>query len=172
VVHYPLIMTTTLSVLPSSALHHFNYRTLHRMEGATSTAPKIATRPTFSCIRCAERKVKCDRQKPCGACVKHNVDCNFHASKPPRKKAKRVKVQVLADRLNQYEALLQRHGIDRSELPDSGNHEMPSRPNYAHAVDSEAAHAYTTSAPEAIPDRNSDISPSQHDPMHLRIVEK
>jgi hypothetical protein len=169
VVHYPLTITTAL---PSSTFYQLNYHSLHRMETATPAAAKIATRATFSCIRCAERKVKCDRQKPCGACVKHNVDCVFHVSKPPRKKAKRVKVQVLADRLNQYEALLQRHGIDRSELPDSGNHEMPSQPNYAYAPDWEAAHAHTTFVPVAIPDEHSNTSPSQHDPMHLKIVEK
>jgi hypothetical protein len=88
------------------------------MAATVSPLPKTSTRLTFSCIRCAERKVKCDRQRPCSACTKHNAECVFNASKPPRRKQKRVKVQVLSDRLNQYEALLHKHGIDRSELPD------------------------------------------------------
>jgi hypothetical protein len=140
------------------------------METATSGIAKTSTRPTFSCVRCAERKVKCDRQKPCGACVKHNVDCVFQVSKPPRKKAKRVKVQVLADRLNQYEALLQRHGIDRSELPEGVSHDIPSRPIYTHAVDSEVAHTQATSIIETESNRRSDVPPSQHDPA--QFVEK
>jgi hypothetical protein len=86
------------------------------MISTASVSAKQSVRPTFSCIRCAERKVKCDRQKPCNGCVKHNVDCIYNATKPPRTKQKRIKVQVLADRLSQYEALLAKHGIDRHEL--------------------------------------------------------
>src|SRR4051812_15848462 len=83
------------------------------------------SRTTYACIRCAERKVKCDRQRPCGACLKHNMDCVFNAPKLPRKKHKRVKVQLLADRLNLYESLLQEHGIDASKLPTVT--QLPSR---------------------------------------------
>jgi hypothetical protein len=76
--------------------------------------------------------VKCDRQRPCTACVKHNADCVYSPSKPSgaRKKHKRVKVQVLADRLDQYEALLQKHGIDRSELEATVDQQLPSRPSH------------------------------------------
>ena len=98
---------------------------LDTMNATAYSSSKPSTRPTFSCIRCAERKVKCDRQKPCSGCIKHNVDCIFNATKPPRTKHKRVKVQVLADRIGQYEALLRKHGIDRSELPDVVNREVP-----------------------------------------------
>jgi hypothetical protein len=142
------------------------------MEAATSTTAKPSTRPTFSCIRCAERKVKCDRQKPCGPCVKHNVDCIYNASKPLRKKTKRVKVQVLADRLSQYEALLQRHGIDRSELPDIVNNEIPSRPSYGNTVNSGGTNTDIASAIELKPDQHSDTTPSQNDHMRLKLVEK
>jgi hypothetical protein len=142
------------------------------MEAVTSTTARTSTRPTFSCIRCAERKVKCDRQKPCGPCVKHNVDCIFHASKPPRKKTKRVKVQVLADRLNQYEALLRRHGIDGSELPDFVNHEIPSRPSRRDAVNPEETITNTASALGFESDQHSDTTPSQNNHMRLKLVEK
>lgn len=66
--------------------------------------------------------VKCDRQKPCSACIKHSVDCIFNPVQPPKKKKKkRVKVNVLTDRLRQYEALLQEQGIDVGRLPDWTN---------------------------------------------------
>jgi hypothetical protein len=101
---------------------------------ATAAPPtaRTSSRATFSCIRCGERKVKCDRQRPCNACVKHNADCVYAPSKPSgaRKKHKRVKVQVLTDRLNQYEALLQKHGIVRSELETTVGQQMPSRPSH------------------------------------------
>lgn len=95
----------------------------------SSSMPSRPSRPTYSCIRCADRKVKCDRQKPCSACVRHKVDCVFHSPLPPRKRLKGVKTQMLMDRLRHCEALLQQQGFDPSHLPDtpdSGQHFKPS----------------------------------------------
>ncbi|KAH7396762.1 hypothetical protein DE146DRAFT_763878 [Phaeosphaeria sp. MPI-PUGE-AT-0046c] len=96
---------------------------------------KTSARPTFSCNRCAERKVKCDRQRPrCSACSKHNVDCKFTASKPTQKKQKRIKVQELTGRLKRYEDLLTRNGIVLSEDP---NEDLPRRPSHLAALHEE-----------------------------------
>ena len=86
------------------------------MATAISQASNMPSRPTFSCIRCADRKVKCDRQNPCSACVKHNAECVFNLSQPPRKRRKGVKEQILTERLKQYEMLLQEQGIDTNKL--------------------------------------------------------
>ena len=77
---------------PSSLLYLF------AMTTTASSFSNILSRPTYSCIRCALRKVKSDRHKPCSACVRHNVDCVFHPSQSPRKRKKRVKVQMLTSR--------------------------------------------------------------------------
>ncbi|KAH8660544.1 hypothetical protein BX600DRAFT_514140 [Xylariales sp. PMI_506] len=82
-------------------------------------------RPTYSCIRCAERKVRCDRNTPCGACIRHNVDCVFNPSQPPRNRHRRAKGQILADRVRHYESILREKGIDPSKfptIPDSEPH--------------------------------------------------
>jgi hypothetical protein len=84
----------------------------------TTPSPSTHKRPSFSCIRCAERKVKCNRQKPCSACVKHSVDCVFNPVPPSTKRNKRVKVNVLTERLRQYEALLEEQGVDPRRLLD------------------------------------------------------
>lgn len=83
-------------------------------------------RPVYSCIRCSERKVKCDRQNPCGACTKHNVKCEFRPL-TPRKPGKRAKDErALRERLKRYEQLLKEQGIDPNapptpeSLPESG----------------------------------------------------
>ncbi|KAF2492577.1 hypothetical protein BU16DRAFT_513756 [Lophium mytilinum] len=89
---------------------------METLASVSSTAP---SRPTFSCIRCADRKVKCDRQIPCSACVKHKVDCVYNHSQPPRKRRRRINDQILTDRLKHYEALLQAQGIDLNKLPDT-----------------------------------------------------
>jgi hypothetical protein len=75
------------------------------------------SRATFACIRCAERKVKCNRQRPCSACVNHKVDCVFQPPRPAKRRHRYVKDQILSDRLKCYENLLREHGIDTNKLP-------------------------------------------------------
>ena len=84
---------------------------------ASSLIP--SSRPIYSCVRCSDRKVKCDRQKPCGACVKQDAQCVFRPFLPSRKRQKRARDDVLTDRLKRYEALLQEQGIDPARLPDT-----------------------------------------------------
>ena len=81
-------------------------------ESTIPTSSNPSSRPTYSCVRCSDRKVRCDRQNPCGTCVKHNVQCLFRTLPPPRKKQKRVKEGTLKDKLKRYEALLQKLGVD------------------------------------------------------------
>jgi hypothetical protein len=121
---------------------------------------KTSSKSSFACIRCAERKVKCDRQKPCSACAKHNVDCVFNTTKPPRKKRKRVKVQVLVDRLNQYEALLQKHGINPDEFPSKQGPTIP-----VHQEAGPLARNPNT-------DWDADTPASRYEFTNLNIVEK
>lgn len=56
-----------------------------------SQSPVKAEKPqkAFSCLRCFERKVKCDKQHPCANCVKSNVECIFRIPSAPRRKKKR-----------------------------------------------------------------------------------
>lgn len=82
----------------------------------SSPSSNVSNRPTFSCIRCAERKVKCDRQKPCSACVNHKVDCVFQPPRPPQKRRRYGNDRILNDRLRYYEKLLQEQGIDTNKL--------------------------------------------------------
>jgi hypothetical protein len=43
-------------------------------------------RPTYSCLQCHKRKVKCDRVKPCGACCLRGTpsECEYGTSKQDR----------------------------------------------------------------------------------------
>ena len=118
---------------------------------ATAATPSSSkpSRPTYSCIRCAERKVKCDQQRPCTACVKHNAECAYNHSRPPRKRQKRVKDQILADRLKFYEALLQEQGIDPSKLPATPNSEPPRRSSHTVAVLPQESQLQTPSSVES-----------------------
>ena len=66
----------------------------------------------FACVRCSERKVKCDKQNPCTTCVRHKIQCIYRAPKPSRRRRVREKEALVDERLKRYEALLQENGID------------------------------------------------------------
>lgn len=66
----------------------------------------------FSCLRCFERKVRCDKQNPCSNCVKSNLECIFRVPPPPRRRRRRSPDAALLARLKRYEDLLKHNGID------------------------------------------------------------
>ncbi|OCT48296.1 putative C6 transcription factor [Cladophialophora carrionii] len=66
----------------------------------------------FSCIRCFERKVKCDKQSPCSNCVKSKIECIFRVPPAPRRRRKRTQEDLLLARLRKCEDLLKSRGID------------------------------------------------------------
>ena len=108
----------------------------------------MSSRPTHSCVRCADRKVKCDRQKPCSACVRHNVECVFSPSQPSRNRHRRHQDQVLADRLRQYETLLQEAGIDPAKV--QGTPAPEPTPNSNHHVAEEVPEVFQLRTPSSI----------------------
>jgi hypothetical protein len=144
------------------------------MADTVPSSSRTSTRLTLSCIRCAERKVKCDRQRPCSACIKHNADCVFNSSKPLQKKHKRIKVQVLSDRLKQYEALLQAHGIDRRDLPDNVNHGPSSQLNQTTAATTrlKEVHSDPHLSTEPDSDRNIEVINHENYQEKFKFVEK
>ena len=144
-------MTASSPAFSTPSPLHVSRRNRISKDMSTTAAP-TSSRPTYSCVRCAERKVKCDRQKPCSACVKHSVDCVFNINQPPRKRHKRV--QILTDRLKHYEALLQEQGIDANQLPDTPNSGHDRVPNDAAPA---AAPEMQLQTPSSI-----DSDPAQH----------
>ncbi|KAK4464953.1 sterol uptake control protein 2 [Cladorrhinum samala] len=41
------------------------------------------TKSRTGCLRCKQRRVKCDEQKPCKACVRHGVECSLVSGHSP-----------------------------------------------------------------------------------------
>ncbi|EXJ82698.1 hypothetical protein A1O3_06512 [Capronia epimyces CBS 606.96] len=66
----------------------------------------------FSCTRCFERKVKCDKQSPCSNCLKANGECVFRVPPAPRRRKKRSAEETLVARLKKCEELLHSMGVD------------------------------------------------------------
>ncbi|KAK2044147.1 fungal-specific transcription factor domain-containing protein [Colletotrichum somersetense] len=64
-----------------------------------------------SCVLCQQRKVRCDKNKPCANCVKARVECRVIPPQPPRRRKKRLQERDLVDRLKKYESLLAENGV-------------------------------------------------------------
>ncbi|UPK96557.1 hypothetical protein LCI18_007492 [Fusarium solani-melongenae] len=81
----------------------------HQQPPLDPAAVKL-TRGT-SCVLCQQRKVRCDKNKPCANCVKAKVECRVIPPQPPRRRKKRLQEKDLIDRLKKYESLLAEHGV-------------------------------------------------------------
>ncbi|KAF3767727.1 hypothetical protein M406DRAFT_226655, partial [Cryphonectria parasitica EP155] len=74
--------------------------------------PSVKLTRGHSCVLCQQRKVRCDKNKPCANCVKAGVECKVVPPQPPRRRKKRPHERELIDRLKKYESLLSQHGVD------------------------------------------------------------
>ncbi|KKA27563.1 hypothetical protein TD95_002407 [Thielaviopsis punctulata] len=72
-----------------------------------------------SCVLCQQRKVRCDKSKPCANCVKAGIECKVIPPAPPRRRKKRPQEKDLIDRIRMYESILSDNGIPfESMAPD------------------------------------------------------
>lgn len=74
--------------------------------------PVIKLTRGHSCVLCQQRKVRCDKQKPCANCVKAQVECRVVPPQPPRRRKKKPHERDLIERLRKYESLLAQHGVN------------------------------------------------------------
>jgi hypothetical protein len=77
-------------------------------------------RKKHPCVLCQQRKVKCDRNDPCGNCVKARVECVSPTTLPPRRRKKRFPEAELLARLRKYEEHLRRYGADVDAINSEG----------------------------------------------------
>ncbi len=78
----------------------------------------------LSCLRCARRKVGCDRLYPCSKCTKNNVLCEFPQPRTDKRKRRKTplasssalsssaSINTLYTRLDRYEEMLKGLGVD------------------------------------------------------------
>ena len=74
-----------------------------------------------SCVLCQQRKVRCDKNKPCANCVKAQVECRVVPPQPPRRRKKKPQERELVERLRKYEALLSQYGVPYDALGGGGS---------------------------------------------------
>lgn len=91
----------------------------HQTNAARDDPSVIKVTRGHSCQLCQQRKVRCDRTKPCSNCVRAGVECRVVPPQPPRRRKKRIPERDLVDRLRKYETLLAQNGIEFESLgPD------------------------------------------------------
>jgi Fungal Zn(2)-Cys(6) binuclear cluster domain len=113
---------TAKSRAPSSAIsENVSFRGSHNLAPSTqqqhpsrmASSPAPAPPHKHSCLLCARRKIRCDKQDPkCSNCTKSQADCVYQAPPPPQRNRKRQADEELLARLNHYEELLRSHKID------------------------------------------------------------
>lgn len=54
-----------------------------------------------SCLKCHERKIRCDKRNPCTSCVRLNIQCKYPG--PERGKRRQQQKAAISDRLAQLE---------------------------------------------------------------------
>ena len=96
------------------------------MEADRSSAPSSKPATTHSCQRCAVRKIRCDKQQPCAACVKADARCEPRVVRPPRRKRGLNRNEILSGRLAQYEKLLQQKDVGPVGLTRTPGHNASS----------------------------------------------
>ena len=85
-------------------------------DSATTIAERH-THKSFSCVLCAQRKVRCDKAPGgCANCTRARVECVYKAPPPPRRRKKGAREIDLQARLRLYEKALRDQGIDPDEL--------------------------------------------------------
>jgi hypothetical protein len=93
-------------------------------ESPNSSSLHTLTR-NFACQLCQHRKVRCDRQNPCGNCVKSGAECLRVAPSRPRRRKRKLDEKELVQRLQAYEDLLSEHGVAFESVQGTRNRTGP-----------------------------------------------
>ncbi|RDL39484.1 uncharacterized protein BP5553_03824 [Venustampulla echinocandica] len=68
-----------------------------------------------SCVLCQQRKVRCDRLKPCANCLKAGAECVASTPTLPRRRKRKLNEIDIGAKLRKYEQLLKKHGVKIEE---------------------------------------------------------
>ncbi|KAL4963436.1 uncharacterized protein BDV14DRAFT_190918 [Aspergillus stella-maris] len=80
-------------------------------------------RPPRSCTLCRQRKIKCDRQQPCGNCIRLESTCIYPAGfgRAPKRPRKGVEARLLAQLSRLESAVKRMEGQSGAPTPDPTN---------------------------------------------------
>lgn len=79
--------------------------------GSATRRPPGNQEPRISCITCKKRKVKCDKNSPCGNCARKHIDCTYvtvskRKTRGPGKHRAGERIEQMTTRVAQLEQVL------------------------------------------------------------------
>jgi hypothetical protein len=99
----------------------------------STAAPPQIRQPNnkgFSCVLCAQRKVKCDKAPGgCANCTRARVVCIYKAPPPPRRRKKGIREVDVHAKLRLYEDALRKLGVEPDELVQKEAKKSEKRPS-------------------------------------------
>lgn len=144
------------------------------MDADTSPAPSSKPAATHSCQRCAVRKIRCNKQRPCNACVKANAECEQRVIRPPQRRKRANRNEILSGRLAQYERLLQQKDTVQNASTETPDHKISSSltTNESISTTKDSSPLQTPNAVIARPLRVSDDAQLLHDRGRSKYLDK
>jgi Fungal Zn(2)-Cys(6) binuclear cluster domain len=81
----------------------------------------------LACVRCQQRKVKCDRRFPCSHCTTSRTQCVPSTLTPRTRRKRRFPERELLERLRKYEDILRQNNIkfDPLHKDSAGDRDSP-----------------------------------------------
>lgn len=90
-----------------------------------------------SCIRCHERKVRCDRDKPCSNCIRSQIACRYPGPERTKRRSQR-QPQAKTEQLGPRLARLERAIAALAQQGPPGEHDRPSHASSTHTSEMNA----------------------------------
>jgi hypothetical protein len=90
--------------------------------------PNPRRRPDRSCVLCHRRKIRCDRQSPCLACVRARLTCTYPSSDRPVRRVRKATIADVASRISDLEKTI----VAAASIDQSSTARRP-LPPHAHA---------------------------------------
>ncbi|KAL6237037.1 hypothetical protein BDW75DRAFT_204963 [Aspergillus navahoensis] len=87
-------------------------------------------RAIISCTFCRQKKLRCDRLRPCGSCVKRGLDCVYLSPSPPRRTAPIRSTRQLNQRVRELEELV--NALARAKNVPESDHKSEQTVNGAY----------------------------------------
>ncbi|KAJ5627954.1 Transcription factorfungi [Penicillium lividum] len=126
-----------------------------------------------SCLRCHERKVRCDKGSPCNKCSRLNVPCEYPGPKRVKRRAPKTPSTDLVARLEQ---------LERSITSIAGQSAQPTSRQTSYSLDQSDTGRASSESSAVVSSRQTQVQPSHgflvkngdyvDEPFLSRVLEK
>lgn len=76
-------------------------------ETAADSSVRLSNRTERSCLRCHQRKVRCDKKSPCASCARMGVLCSYPGPDASLRRPHRITITDVSARLSRLERMVE-----------------------------------------------------------------